>query len=223
MEELYVEIQNAADKIASPNWAAKMSAITALVAVVLAFTAMIVTIIVARKQNRIAEQQNGVAQEQAEISKRQVEITEQQNRIALFEKRYELYIIVNICTNFGHFLNVNPFINKVLFDSFVIAFYGNLIQNKVITEQETTFWMMNLIFKLKQGKFLFVDDVGEYTQKIADSLRDFFQAGYYNMDYELSIDKKNNFLIVVKDFEESGALKKMEKELQMQTNTIWRK
>ena len=96
---------------------------------------------------------------------------------------------------------------------------SDLIQNKVITEQETVFWMMDLTSKLEQGKFLFFDDVGEYTQKIADSLRDFFQASYY-MGYELSNEKRHNFLIVVKDFEESGALKKMEKELQMQSDTI---
>ena len=78
MEDLYVEIQNAADKIASPNWAAQMSAITSLFAVVFALAAMIVTIIVARNQNKIAEQQNSVAQEQAKISQKQAEITEQQ-------------------------------------------------------------------------------------------------------------------------------------------------
>lgn len=222
MEDLYVEIQNAADKIASPNWAAQMSAITSLFAVVFALAAMIVTIIVARKQNKIAEQQNSVAQEQAKISQKQAEITEQQNRIALFEKRYELYTIVVKCKNFGQFLKIFPFTDNKMFQSFLSAFDSELFHNKTFTENDTAVLMLDLVFKLGQGKFLFLEDVGEYTQKLADSLRDLFMASQ-GIDYELYIGKIQAFLKATEAFEESGVLKKMDKELQMQSDTIWRK
>ena len=77
MDELLVAIQNAANTIAAPNWAAIISAI-------FSFVAIIVAGVVAWKQNKIAENQD-------KLVERQIGISEQQNRIALFEKQYAVY------------------------------------------------------------------------------------------------------------------------------------
>ncbi len=86
MEKLFVEIQNAASVIASPNWADKLSVVISLIAAGIA-------VIVAWKQTKIANKQSEIAKEQADISDRQ-------NKIALFEKKYEVYCelfkIINI-------------------------------------------------------------------------------------------------------------------------------
>lgn len=77
MENLLIEIQNAAKVIATPNCAAWISAIAA-------FCAVAVAVVVAFMQNKISQKQN-------EISRQQVEIAEQQNKIALFKERYLVY------------------------------------------------------------------------------------------------------------------------------------
>lgn len=85
MENLLIEIQNAAKVIATPNCAAWISAIAAL-------SAVVVAVVVAFMQNRISQKQN-------EISKQQVKIAEQQNKIALFKERYLVYC--ELCKFFG--------------------------------------------------------------------------------------------------------------------------
>lgn len=69
-EEILAAIQKAAETIATPNWAAILSVIISLLAVVVA---------------------GFVAWKQIEISKRQADISNKQNKIALFEKKYEVY------------------------------------------------------------------------------------------------------------------------------------
>lgn len=69
-EEILVAIQRAAETIATPNWAD-------IASVGLSLLAVIVAGFVARRQNK--------------ISKQQADISEQQNKIALFEKRYDVY------------------------------------------------------------------------------------------------------------------------------------
>ncbi|MFI3272045.1 MAG: hypothetical protein R3Y11_08110 [Pseudomonadota bacterium] len=70
--------------------------------VILAFFSLIATIIFAliayklnEKQKEIAEAQKNISVEQTKISEKQVEIMDQQNRIALFDKRYDLFISIN--------------------------------------------------------------------------------------------------------------------------------
>jgi len=45
-----------------------------------------------KKQIEIAKKQSEISAEQTQIAQKQTEIMEQQNKIALFEKRHELYI-----------------------------------------------------------------------------------------------------------------------------------
>ena len=76
MDELLVAIQEAANTIATPNWADILGVCFSLMAV-------IVACLVALKQN--------------EISRKQTDIADKQNKIALFEKRFEIYDILSIC------------------------------------------------------------------------------------------------------------------------------
>jgi len=104
-EELFTAIQKAADTIANPNWAAIMSALASILAVIVAG-------IVAWKQYGIAKKQNEIAEKQADIA-------DKQNKISLFERRYSAYKeIVNVlslardfnyfrsCTLYKYFIGV---------------------------------------------------------------------------------------------------------------------
>lgn len=62
-----------------------------------AIMAVVVALVVANRQNEIARNQNEIAMQQAEIA-------EQQNRIALFEKRFEFYNMLQTCITIGHLL-----------------------------------------------------------------------------------------------------------------------
>lgn len=70
MDEILVAIQEAANTIATPNWAD-------IISVCFSLFAIIVAGIVGWRQNKIVL--------------KQAEISEQQNKIALFEKRYAVY------------------------------------------------------------------------------------------------------------------------------------
>lgn len=96
-EEILAAIQNAAETIATPNWAAWLSALAALGAVAVA-------IIVAVRQNNIANKQTEIAKAQTEIAKIQAEISKQQNKIALFEKRFLIYDKVSKIFNIAYIL-----------------------------------------------------------------------------------------------------------------------
>ena len=80
----------AVQSVATPTWA---DIATALIA----FLALIGTIVMAFLQNRIAKQQTIIAAKQADIA-------DQQNKIALFEKRYTLYDQVVRCNTFAFLL-----------------------------------------------------------------------------------------------------------------------
>lgn len=81
MDEILVAIQEAANTIATPNWADKLSALLSLLAI---FAAGIV-----------AWRQNKISREQTEISKQQMSIADKQNKIALFEKssKYMIFFL----------------------------------------------------------------------------------------------------------------------------------
>ena len=80
MNELFIEIQNAAHVIAEPNWAD-------IVAVIVSAIALIVAGIAAHGQKK--------------ISNAQVKISEQQTKISLFDLRYDMHDHIASCYMFA--------------------------------------------------------------------------------------------------------------------------
>ncbi|MDE6903117.1 MAG: hypothetical protein K2P22_10295 [Lachnospiraceae bacterium] len=78
------------------SWSA-IDAVGGWVSALGAIMAVVVALVVANRQNEIARNQNEIAMQQAEIA-------EQQNRIALFEKRFEFYNMIQTCITIGHLL-----------------------------------------------------------------------------------------------------------------------
>ncbi|MBD5154157.1 MAG: hypothetical protein HDT15_03530 [Oscillibacter sp.] len=152
MEEMFIEIERiantAANTIATPNWADKLSLIISVV------TAIIATI-VAWRQIEITAMQNKIVLKQTEIS-------EQQNKIALFEKRYEVYRTVK------KVLNVADEIHKVTcIEDVYDIFYNNFKDWQWPRKEDRDadrLWMpacVEILNSLEQARFLFSQDVYE--------------------------------------------------------------
>lgn len=152
MNELYTEIQNAANIIAAPNWADKLSAMAASIAV-------IVAVIVALRQNKILKQQNEIAIKQAEIA-------EEQNKIALFDRRYELDKCISFCNHFAFLITIMAKQNEDLYRIFVFASnkeeidYDDNMRDVLNTEMRT------FIGQLDKTMFLFSHDIADYSSEL---------------------------------------------------------
>lgn len=159
MEDLFVEIQNAARVIATPNYATWISAVAALGAV-------IVAVIVAVKQNKISVKQN-------EIAKKQADISERQNRIALFEKRYEVYCeLLKIC-NLSDQMNHVEGHQRTLLLREIEAIYEIEITNKNSINAQLSVAITRIKkseYILHQSVFLFSNIDSENIQQLIDSL-----------------------------------------------------
>lgn len=191
MDQLFVEIQNAAKVIATPNWAAWMSAIAT-------FGAVAVAIIVAIKQNKIAERQN-------EISKKQAEISEQQNRIALFDKRYEVYCeLLKIC-NISDQINCNETRQRTSLLCEIEAIYEVEITNKNSINAQLSVVITRIKkseYILHQSVFLFSNIDGEYIKQLIDNLLNclIFIVKKTNIPVSMNVPEIKNFIDVCDDF-----------------------
>ena len=166
-EEILAAIQKSAEKIAEPNCADILS-------VVFSFLAIVVAGVVAWRQNK--------------ISKQQADISEQQNKIAVFDKRYDLYDTVLKCISLSEFI-------------------FTLFEGKVIQEAS------RVCSKLKQSEFLFSENVSIYLSKLSESLLCFILADApANQNKSLSI-LKEDYCQVIKNLKTDGILQKMKKDL----------
>lgn len=195
IEKILAAIQIAADTIATPNWAAWLSAVAALGAVAVA-------IVVAIKQNKIAKKQNEIAEKQAEIA-------EQQNKIALFHERYAMYCELQRIIILGKQLRYRGMDNRSVVLHQVEDIYGidlkigetvrlettiRLLSKTQVTRSEfrraiflfpgikerdivdlATAWTNYLIMLLEEGSSL------EDTQKIFHEKCDAFLTNYLEM------------------------------------------
>jgi len=156
MEELFTEIQNAANVIAVPNWADKLSALAASCAVMVA-------VILALRQNKILKQQNEIAIKQAEIA-------EKQNKIALFEKKYEMYQKILFWNHFALLIAMQAITSDDIYVIFLIAKNKQDIKETEINKESLRLEMLEGVNLLDQVKFLFSQDIIEYSLYMSSEL-----------------------------------------------------
>lgn len=160
-EEILVAIQNAAETIATPNWADIASVGLSLLAVVVAGFVAWKQVKIAKKQNEIAEKQAGIAG--------------QQNRIALFEKRYKIYDKLSkifTLTNNSEFLG-----NQTLYGYYVMVLL--MLDYPEPQENSTDIFIYTLemnktVFLIQQSTFLFPNVLREDIDDFAEKFRKFF-------------------------------------------------
>lgn len=156
-EEILAAIQKAAETIATPNWASILSALAACGAVVVA-------VIIAFKQIAIAKKQN-------EITEKQADIAEQQNKIAVFDKRYELYLATSKCVSLENFITTLFEGKDITIDDihllFAIAVKEPSDDLKSINAfQEAS----NVCARLEQSEFLFPQNISDHLSKLSECL-----------------------------------------------------
>lgn len=178
-EEILTAVQRAAETVAAPNWADKLSVAISLLAVFVAG-------FVAWKQSKIARSQN-------EITKKQAEISEQQNKIALFKERYlvytELYKFFSISTQMKldlqegetHFKDFSEDNKKIFLRVIEAVFVINLNMGSDVEDDpssvETLVTLLSYIqqafYQIRRAKFLFPEIKESDIEKLLNAWTEF--------------------------------------------------
>ena len=193
MDEILVAIQDAANTIAAPNWADIMSVCFSLAAV-------IVACIVAWRQN--------------EISRKQASMADKQNRIALFEKRFEVYEILSSCRSSARIINQvdkDEDVLRYMFNSF--TGYQEIYQK--FDRNKASLYLMNCSAKLRLADFIFPEEIAYYINEISFKLS---TLAYYDPiadGPEKYSEAKQKYLKAIEDFDENRVLRLISEEMKM--------
>lgn len=197
MDEMFLEIENiastAANTIASPNWADILS-------VLFSFLAIIVAGIVAWKQNKISKQQSDIA--------------EQQNKIAVFDKRYELYDIVSKCIALSDNLST-LFGGKVISTENVHLIFAITFKepSDCIENISAFVEVSNIYSKLNQAEFLFSKNVSDSLSNLSSNLFRLILANApANQNISLS-ELVEDYHQTIKNLKTDGILQEIKKDL----------
>lgn len=199
-EEILVAIQKAAETIATPNWAAILSVVISLLAVVVA--------------GFVAWRQYGITKMQNDISQKQAEIAEQQNRIALFEKRYELYRIISDCRFLSLFLLESAKKQSDIYTIVALAFNIDVNETPV---QRNTVWphISAKVDKLKQSDFLFSKNISIYINRLSVSLLMLMAPDILHINDKKFDTLKGKYNKAVRELLEAKVLEEIEAQLQL--------
>lgn len=141
MNELFSEIQNAAQVIAEPNYADKAAILISAIAALLAFA----------------------------VAYRQVGISKQQNKISLFELRYKMYNCILTCNHFAKMLLLLAKDDKDVAHVYKMTI-GKKSSPAKTQRTDDSFLiseMADFVSELGKTEFLFPQDVAEYSNQLA--------------------------------------------------------
>lgn len=193
MDEIVVAIQNAANTIATPNWADIMSVCFSLAAV-------IVACIVAWRQN--------------EISRKQTSIADKQNRIALFEKRLEIYDILKSCNSSVEIiksLGENEDILKYLF----IIFSDKPEEYREYNRNEARLYLTDYSIKLHRAAFFFPEKIVPYIVNVSINLLNLTDADIKTDGPRKYNERKLNYYESIKALDENKVFESIREEINM--------
>lgn len=195
-EEILVGIQKAAETIATPNWADKLSVAMSLLAVVVAG-------IVAWKQNKIVLAQ--------------AKIAEQQNKIALFEKRFTVYEnmrkVVRVAEEIAEIKkpdDIWPVFQNVFFEEWHSENAENI-------KYERMALILNIHTNLEQAEFLFSEDIANAILFLRVDLLLLTRGIYGEFDGKLFEERKMKFCQDAEAVQKQRILEKIQNDLQLQS------
>lgn len=192
-EDLLIAIQNAANTIAAPNWADIMG-------VCLSLLAVIVACFVAWRQN--------------EISRKQTFIADNQNKIALFEKRLEIYDVLLSCSTsvkIEKMVDENEDILEYLF----VLFAKIKGEYREFDRNEARLYLMNCSSKLELASLLFPKEIAEYVFNISFALLILVNTDAKVDGPERYNEIKRLYFETIKDFDENKIITSIKKEMKM--------
>lgn len=144
-----------------------------------------------------------------------VRVADKQNRIALFEKRYELYNIIMSCRVFARMLETTTTRADIKV-YFLTVFCDPPIVDKI---NNTPFIRMKYIYildKLKQSDFLFGDNnIAEYAHALINALGDVINEAFTSSEVEVSNEKIQAIILLTDSERHRMTLYKIGKELNL--------
>lgn len=200
MDELLVAIQEAANTIAAPNCADKLSVLLSLLAILAA--------------GFVAWRQNKISREQTEISKRQTEIADRQNKIALFEKRHEIYDLLYTCRISVQILKAvktNEDILRLLF----ILFDENPQKHQEFNRDKAQQYLASCSTKLQYASFFFPQEIASYITSVSVELSFLADADAEIDGPEKYNEKKKRYFEAVEDLEENKVFERIRTEIKI--------
>lgn len=181
------ELIQAVEALASPTWADIATA-------VIAFLALVGTVVMAFLQNRIAKQQTVIAAKQAEIA-------DEQNKIALFEKRYALYDQVERCTTFAFLLEEFGTLDNFLW-LYKAAFSDSGRTERNVSLEDVMELNRHTLSVTKQADYLFDEELNEQIAGLCAQL--VLLVSYMEFpkqEHAVFQERKERFCACAKEFE----------------------
>lgn len=204
-EEILVAIQKAAETIATPNWADKLSLLVSFLAILVAAG---VAIYVAKKQSETSNKQN-------EIILKQTEFVEQQNKISLFKERYELYQLLEKCMNMADFLKSYRYCNQNELYKCVFLYFDKIVlESQCIGKDRAIYAIRDITDRLYQSEFLFSIEISSQIRLLANCLRNFMLLEEVYQSKEDLQEIKNLYCEAASKLKSNNILGKMKSELQ---------
>lgn len=193
MDEILVAIQNAANTIATPNWAD-------IAGVFVSLAALFVAGFVAWRQN--------------EISRKQTDIADKQNKIAMFEKRFEIYDILLSCylsalilKNVGESENILKYLFRIL--------RKDAREYQESNRDEARLYISNCATKLLRASFFFSTEIASYIIDVSSALLILANADAEADEPEKYSEKKKKYFEAIKALEENKVFENIRAEMKM--------
>lgn len=155
-----------------------------------------------------------VAWRQNEISRKQTDIADKQNKIALFEKRFEIYDILSSCSASAQvikMLNKNENVLQYLF----FVFINNPMQHKNFNRDEARIYLTNCASKLQSASFFFSEEIVSYITAASVELLILANADAKVDGPKKYEEKKQNYFEAIKNIDKNEVLKSMKAEMKM--------
>lgn len=192
MEEMLFEIERianaAANTIASPNWADKLSVLLSFLAIVVA----------------------------GHVALKQAKISEQQNKIALFEKRYVVY--ENVCQAVKVAEEISKVGNPDdIWDVIQGVFDVWPSKESENTNTWRMSLILDIVEKLDQVEFLFSENIAEEVLLVQTNLLLFLRGTYAEFDQRTFEIRKQMFCSTAQNIKSKHILERMRKDLQLQS------
>lgn len=141
-------------------------------------------------------------------------IADRQDRIALLEKRFEIYDILISCRVVAKLIKSGDENEDILRD-FFIAFTKKTNAAQSFNRDEADFYMINCTIKLNSAVLLFSEEIASYITKLSNKLIDLSTADVQIDGSEEYSRKKQAYVEAVENFMKNEVFRKMEAEMKM--------
>ena len=181
------------------SWNA-VSAFAAWGGVFMSFLAIIAAGIVAWRQN--------------EIMKQQISIADKQNKIALFEKRLEIYDIILSCSVNVDKMKITDKNEDILKNLFILL-TEDLLAYQKFNRKEVMLYLANCSTKLQHSVFLFPNKISSYLLDASKALLDLACIDIEADEIEGYNKEIQTYFEVIRCLKENNVLKTIQEEIKM--------